>query len=434
MSDNLTVLGMEKIMSNSWLDRLLELIQGLKSGRITGQQLDYFVKNPSAVDSNWQREQIMFLPKGEKARNLSFPDKSGKLLCIFDNEETHLSSVFFGGELYGNFNYIAGLSVVDNKPLYIAKPGPDTCYYAVWGNIRSKEYSSLTGFYPPRIFDGKMLFVANQRNQKQILVWGEQESEEFDRIDFRSSPTVVERKWLFHVNEPKEFLVWGTKRTAEFKTIMLDVVACDGKLQYFTKDQEGGRYTFRIDDQAISTWDEYHAAGVINGNAAFIAQDNGDFYEVIGEKAKKIRGKFISGEAQIVKNKFVYARQEETGKIFLVNGDQELPCSDFPGIEWISRLIFGDDYCIYHALGKSGSAWFRNQEQLIFDMEDPKEYVSVVDVVNGIPVVFFGQSISWGKNRSPSFDEIFSVHHTDSRIVFGARKGRKIFRVTLPIN
>ncbi|MFH1078226.1 MAG: hypothetical protein V1745_03030 [Patescibacteria group bacterium] len=115
-------------------------------------------------------------------------------------------------------------------------------------------------------------------------------------------------------------------------------------------------------------------------------------------------------------------------KEFIVWGEEEGKMYD-----GIVHLSLADGRPLYLAM--LNRKWF-----VVWGVVEGKKYVSVKchSIVGGKPLYIAKdddkQFIVWGEEEYKAYDEVFSLEAKDGVITYGARKGRRIYRVTRTIS
>jgi len=374
---------------------LLELNNRVAKGRITPEQIQAFMMNPA-------------IACGTKLP-ISMTEKLVGILKM------PLEEFFEEG---------TRLSLVDGKPLYIRKM--EDGERVVWGDTESKTY--LIGISELSIVDGKLLYTAYE-NQGRLIVWG---NEELFRVHTMvSSLTAVDGKLLYIARDDgTEFVVWGDKVFKKHESVQ-DLSIVDDKPLY-------------IADASIVVWGDeefkrYHkvkSLTVVERKPLYCAQHGDRRFVVWGDEEFASYTSVLIDKPSVVDGELLY--------VVIANYEWR---SETQHVVWGSRALKLYDKIYSKPRVIDGKLFFAASidDEFLVVWGDTKymapgscSAVHAWDVVDGQPLydVVLDESgktvLVWGNRIYKGYDEIFSLTVTETEIVHGARKGKRILRVSIP--
>ena len=455
--------NLAQVYKNSNDPPLWAFMHGANENSFTAQQLQRFMDDPDGVLPILQFEasrKLVGLVPVSYGDVKDFQLVDGKPLY---RASCHEGNVVVFGEREGKVHQLVWeLEFADGQPLYKAQNVRDQIY-AVHGDRRYGPYVDIDGL---TTYEGKPLFFGERGDEKIVVVWGEDVFGCYDRIDglLPEFQFAAGRAVFGAERDDKWYVVWGSREFGPYEQVD-DITVCDEKPFFCAKrgkmyfivwgDEEFGGYDGGIGDEKV-----------IDGVPVYCAKHHGKEFVVVGKKEGRRYDRVYN---PIIVNGVLIYSVEQGDRMFIVRGDEEI----------------GGHRRAYDPVIHEGALWFHaangdGEHFLVRDGEEQKHYkyfsrfmfmngkplyqidvhggqdrlivwgdeefgpykklsdiTSIsVSIVDGKPLFLAGThygiySAIWGKSEFGQFDSVCSLQVTDTEISFGARKGRRLYRVSI---
>lgn len=330
------------------------------------------------------------------------------------------------------YETIYDLTVGDGKPLYCASNGVKRfVVWGMWGSPNERECKAYDDVSKPSIVHGKPLYCATHQH-KQFVVWGEKEYPAYGGV---RDISIVDGKPLYCAyRDGKSFVVWGEKEYPAYDDIRDLTFACGQPLYHAERcATEETRVHFVVwGDKKGKVYDWISELSFTGGKPLYCAQDGARCFIVWGEQEYRVYDGVYN--LSFADGKPLY-RAQRKGKELVVWGEEESKPYDkvwFPTCANSKPLYYawrdGEDFVVWgeqeHGAHGSHHRSVENVRDLALVGEKPLYRASY-----GIGADT-EYCVVWGNEESPHYTEVLALHVEGDKIVFGARVGPEIYRVS----
>lgn len=331
------------------------------------------------------------------------------------------------------------LALVEGKPLYILKDAIRSKNRVVWGAHSSPWYDHIEE--GPDVVDGNVAYLALRNDGKRIAVWGNEKSRPFGGINFFS---VAEGKMLYsatyHKEDPSdEFIVWGDTRSQTYKGIA-SLAYVGGALLFVADAELTHNPSYVVWGDIVSRrfdWVGDCDVTVVKGKPLFVGYRDDIPHIVWGDMETKCADGYDTAKMpHVTDDGFTYAASVTEGPrkyaTVVWNGVEGAFCDE------VRDLVVVGSRPLY-------SAWETSEDgstkwcTVVWGTRENGSYEDVHSIRSAEDVPLYCAMrdgewfVVWGKEEGQGYDEVFSLEVKDGLISYGARKGRRIYRVTRKI-
>ncbi len=373
-----------------------------RSGAITQEQFDAFCKDPNAIfEVKWRELFLRKIPADIGAFGFQVIDD----VVLYEGTRADRELVVYGEHSSHEFDEVSEVATaVDGKSLFVAEVGSNV--FTVWGDWhKSTQAVNLEDIRCLSVAGGKFLHIVEDNGvDKSTIVWGGEIIAAHHHVDFLS---YIGGK-LLYASKDKDHewtIVWGEKKfpVGRFNDMChLEIV--DGKPMCCGDLFDRGGSSIVWGDEVIAHHDHISRFMLAGGLPMYVADNESEYMVVHGADKYRTHARIWDLRWSGGKPLYCASSTEERNRFkttadpsFIVHGTTT-HTTNYTEID--------DPCCV------GDTVVFRAQVN-----KNTQKFVVVV-----------------GNEESKQYDEIFELRVDGNTVIFHARKGRKLYRVTRTVS